>query len=143
MKREHVDLVAVACGGALGTLGRYGALRAFPVERGEFPTTTLVVNCVASLLLGLFLALLDPRSHPARFLPNWLRPVLVPGVVGGFGTLSLVAVEFVLLLDAHAPRTAAAYLGATLVGGVTLTTAGLWLGGWHHFGAPMPEEDEM
>jgi CrcB protein len=71
------EIALVGVGGAIGTLMRYGAIRAFPIEPGSFPTTILVVNLIASIALGYLLAVLSHRPD--------LRTLLVPGVVGGFG----------------------------------------------------------
>jgi len=137
------DLGAVALGGAAGTLARDGSVRAFPVGAGTFPTTILVVNLLASFLLGAALARLDERSHPGRALPEALRPLLVAGFVGGLGTLSAIVVDAALLVDAGRSDTALAYVAATVAGGLAAVAAGLRAGGWHAFSPPMPEEDEL
>ena len=78
------------------------------------------MNLIASIALGYLLAVLEHRPD--------LRALLVPGVVGGFGTLSLVAVEVVQLWDDGHALTAVAYLLATVVGGIVCVIAGLALG---------------
>ena len=60
-------LVAVAAGGALGTVARYELALAEPVGSGRFPWATFVVNVVGSLVLGVALAVLvDPSPAAAR-----------------------------------------------------------------------------
>jgi CrcB protein len=136
------ELLAVAVGGALGATARYEAVRTWPVAVGTFPTTVLAVNLVASALLGLFLALLDDGRGAWGCRPV-VRGALVAGVVGGFGTLSLVSVELAqLVADGHG-GTAVAYASATIVGGITLVTLGLLAGGWRPAWHSMPEEDEL
>ncbi|HEX5613679.1 MAG TPA: CrcB family protein [Acidimicrobiia bacterium] len=135
------DVVAVAAGGAVGTLLRYGALEAYPVGHATFPTTVFVVNVIASFALGWLLARLDPRGrHP---LAPASRPFLVAGVVGAFGTLSAVVVDTVLLLNAHRVGVAATYLVGTFVVGVAALLVGIRLGGWHLLGGSVPEEDVL
>lgn len=136
------EVAAVAVGGAIGATSRYGALRTWPVTPGTFPTTILVVNLVASVLLGVLLALLDDRRG---VLPN--RPVvrafLVAGVVGGLGTLSAVAVDLARLLSDDQVGTALTYAIVTLVACTGALVAGLGSAGWRPAWHSMPEEDEM
>lgn len=132
----------MAVGGAIGTTGRYGTLRAWPVVPGTFPGTVLVINLVASLALGVLLALLDDRRG---MIPN--RPVvrafLVAGIVGGFGTLSAVAVDLARLLADDRTGTALAYGVATLVACTAAVVVGLLGAGWRPAWHTVPEEDEM
>jgi CrcB protein len=52
-----------------------------------------------------------------------VRPFFGTGVLGGFTTFSTYAVDIQRLIDAHHPRTALAYLFATLLGAL----AAVWL----------------
>ena len=94
-------LLLVAVGGVAGSLARYGLGDAFP---GIW--TTFGINVVGAFLLGA-LVVRRPPEH-------WSRPLLGTGVLGGFTTMSGLAVQTV---DASA-ATAALYLGATLVVGI-------------------------
>lgn len=116
-----VTLVAVAVGGALGTLGRYELALAEPATSGHFPWATFTVNLVGSFALGIVLgALADPAS--ARV---W-RPFLAVGVCGGLTTFSTWMVESVLLTrDGHG-GTAAVYVGVSLVLGFAAVVAGVF-----------------
>jgi fluoride exporter len=136
------EIAGVCLGGAAGATARYGALETWPVQPGTFPTTVLLVNLVASAVLGFLLARLDPRHGPtpSRVVP---RAVLVAGLVGGFGTISTVAVEIALLVADGQVGTAATYGAATLVGGLVVLYGGLLLGGWRPAWHTMPEEDEL
>ena len=136
------ELVGVCIGGALGATARYAALRAWPVRPGTFPTTVLLVNLAASALLGFLLARLDPRrgTAPDGAVP---RALLVAGLVGGFGTLSTVAVEMSLLVAHGHAGTAVVYGAATVVGGLLVLTGGLFAGGWQPSWHAMPEEGEL
>jgi CrcB protein len=136
------ELLAVAVGGALGATARYEAVLTWPVAVGTFPTTVLAVNLVASALLGVFLALLDDERGAWGRRPV-VRGALVAGVVGGFGTLSLVSVVLAQLVAGGHGGTAVAYASATIVGGITLVTLGLLAGGWRPAWHSMPAEDEL
>jgi len=51
--------LAVALGGALGAISRYGLMQyLMPVEAKQFPWGTLTVNIVGSALIGLCYVLL-------------------------------------------------------------------------------------
>jgi fluoride exporter len=136
------EVVGVAVGGAIGATCRYGALRAWAVSPRTFPITILLVNLVASFMLGVLLALLDDRRgrYPER---PALRAFLVAGVVGALGTLSAVAVDLARLLDADRVGTAIAYGTVTLVACIAVLLVGLRLGGWRTSWHTTPEEDEL
>ena len=56
-------VVAVALGGALGTVARYELALAEPVQSGRFPWATFTANLVGSLVLGIVVvALAETRS---------------------------------------------------------------------------------
>lgn len=119
-RRRHRDvLAAVAAGGAVGTVARYGLEVAFPTNLAHFPWTTLWVNLVGCVLLGVVLYIVFERRPPSPL----LRPLLAIGVLGGFTTFSTFVVEVVQRASDH-PRTAALYLAASVVGGPLAVLAG-------------------
>jgi CrcB protein len=101
------ELVAVAVGGALGALARWGLLEAFPHGDG-FPWATLGINVSGSALLALLATLAAVRARPL------LAIALGPGLLGGFTTLSTYAEETRVLAEAGRPLLAAAYVVGTL-----------------------------
>ena len=114
MTGRRASWLAVAVGGALGTLARWGVASAWPTAAGTFPVTTLVINLVGSFAIGCVLVLtLD--HEPSRPIAHAL---LGTGVLGGFTTFSTFAVESTeLIRTAHVPL-ALAYVLASVVGGV-------------------------
>jgi len=112
---------AVLVGGLIGGSLRLGLDVAFP--EGDFPLTTLLINVVGSLVLGVLVAGVWPRA------PHWLRSGLGTGLIGTFTTFSAVAVSLVSLSAAGRIGTALVYLLVTLVGGLGAATLGLWIGG--------------
>ena len=119
--RQFDVLAAVGAGGFLGALGRYELALAWPTPAGRFPWTTFTINVSGAFLLGLVLALLLERMGATRY----LRPFFCVGVLGAWTTMSTFAVEGDLLVkDGHA-ATAAAYVVATIVVGVTATWTGV------------------
>lgn len=119
--RPPLDLLAaVAVGGALGSLARYGLAELLPRTDGAFPTATLVVNLVGSFVLGVVLSvLLEERA------PRHLRPLLAVGVIGSFTTFSSFVVQTVQLVTGHHLGTAASYFAASVLAGLAAARAGV------------------
>ena len=127
--------VLIAIGGATGTLLRYAVSRAAPVGAGTFPTTTLIINVMGALALGLLLGALT-RHRPADTL--W-RPLVGVGVLGGYTTFSTFAVEAVQLARADHELTAAVYVTTSIVVGVLAARLGERIAGTP---PAMVQEDE-
>ena len=113
-------LAAIAAGGVLGTLARYGIQTALPHRPAEFGWATFGINVVGCFLIGVLMVVLDPalRGEPL------LRPFLGVGVLGGFTTFSAYAVDIDQAILAGAVGTALAYLVATLVAALVAVWAG-------------------
>jgi CrcB protein len=120
--RSRSTLSAVALGGALGTLARYGLDRALPTASGHFPGATLIINLSGSLLIGLLLPVALARSGPRPL----LRPFLVTGVLGGWTTYSALATDAAILGKNGHAWLAAGDLGATVIGGLALVAVGFY-----------------
>jgi fluoride exporter len=112
-------VAVVAVGGAVGASARYGAGLRWPGEEGGFPWTTFWVNVTGCFVIGVLMVLVTEVWTPHRL----VRPFFGTGVLGGFTTFSTYAVDLQRLLDAGRPRTALAYLAATLVAAL----AAVWL----------------
>lgn len=115
--------VAVAVGGALGALARYGIGLLVPRPSGAFPWATFLVNVLGGFLIGMLIVVITERSraHPLA------RPFLVTGILGGFTTFSTYAVDAQQLIAAGRVGVAGAYLAGTLVAAVGATWVGLTL----------------
>ncbi|MHA6780070.1 fluoride efflux transporter CrcB [Pseudonocardia saturnea] len=113
-------MAAVAAGGALGALARYGVGLALPAAPGAFPAATFGINVLGCLLIGVLLVVVTEvrAAHPL------VRPFLATGVLGGFTTFSTYAVDAQLLLVTGHVGTAFGYLTGTLVAAVLATWAG-------------------
>ena len=101
-------VAAVAVGGAVGALARWGLTEAFPVSADAFPWTTFAVNVTGALALALLPALAVVRRSRA------LAVGLGPGVLGGYTTLSTYSEQTRALLDHGEVVTAACYALGTL-----------------------------
>ena len=117
--------VAVAVGGALGALGRYGLDRV--IERrteSVFPWSTFTINLSGCLVIGAIVAALVDRHHT----PAWLRIGLTMGVVGGYTTFSTYAQETLDLLDEGHGGIALVYALGSVCLGVLAVYVGMRLG---------------
>jgi CrcB protein len=123
-------LVAVALGGAAGTLLRAGLAQAFPPAAHGFPADTWIVNLVGSLILGfVVVTAVEPRG-PSRY----VVPLIGTGFCGGLTTFSTFAVEVDLLLKSGRIGLAAAYVVASVAGGLAAAALGAQLArrAWSH-----------
>jgi CrcB protein len=117
--------LAVALGGAIGAVSRYGVDRAIEARSSSsFPWATLTVNVSGCLLVGFLIAAVVDR-HEA---PAWLRAALVVGFCGGYTTFSTFAQETLDLVDGRALALAVANIAASVALGVTAVFVGTRLG---------------
>jgi CrcB protein len=106
-----VTVLLVAAGGAAGTLARYGI---GTLIHGPWPT--VAINLAGSFALGVVAGSggLSPTA----------RTAIGVGVLGGFTTYSTFAVQVVLDAEAGLTGRAAAYLLASVLGGLACAAAG-------------------
>jgi fluoride exporter len=116
-------VVAVAVGGALGTMVRYELALAEPVGSGHFPWATFTVNIVGSFVLGFAATALVETWRPSRI----LRPFVAVGFCGGLTTFSTWMVESVLLVRDDQAGLAVVYLVVSLAVGVLAVSVGMLL----------------
>ena len=83
---------AVAGGAALGALARWGAGLLLNPVWGGFPLGTWLVNCLGGGLIGVAMVWF------ARSPDEFLRTLLVTGLLGGFTTFSTFSYETSMLL---------------------------------------------
>src|SRR5579864_214171 len=107
--------VAVAVGGVVGCVARYGVSQLVQLFYGRsFPLATLIINVSGCLLMGfLFFQTLDRVTiSPA------MRAALLTGVLGGFTTFSTFAMEALLLAEDGETGTAVLYVVASVLLGL-------------------------
>ncbi|MGW5097133.1 fluoride efflux transporter CrcB [Streptomyces nodosus] len=112
-------VAVVSLGGALGATARYAASLLWPTMTGGFPWTTFVVNLAGCAVIGVFMVVITEVWAAHRL----VRPFFGTGVLGGFTTFSTYAVDIQRLVDTGHPRTALAYLFATVLGALAV----VWL----------------
>lgn len=108
--REPQTIAAVAIGGVIGATARWAVgTQLSPGAIEGFPWHTFVVNVVGCLLIGVAAARIARPSIAWAFVAT--------GVLGGFTTMSGLAVELNDLAEAGETTTLVTYLVATLVVG--------------------------
>jgi CrcB protein len=117
-------LLAVASGGAIGSLLRYfvaGAIQsaAWP----GYPWGIFVVNISGGLAMGIIVELAALRLSMS---PE-LRAFLTVGILGGYTTFSTFSLDSVLLIQRGAYASAAAYIVGSTVLSILALFAGLWI----------------
>jgi fluoride exporter len=87
------------------------------------PVATFLINITGSLIIGILFGLLARNQ--------WLQPtgylLLASGFCGGFTTFSSFALENINLLQKGQSATALIYIGASIIAGLLLCKAGMWL----------------
>lgn len=114
--------LAVALGGALGSVLRWQTSAWLRVQAPQFPWGTLLVNVAGSLAIGLLAGYFAAR--PAA--PEWLRLGLITGVLGGYTTFSAFSLD-TLELWRVSPALALGNVAANLMLGLGACILGLWL----------------
>src|SRR6476620_261663 len=115
--------LAVAAGGAIGSLARFWLTAAMTVLTGpRFPWGTLLINVVGSGVIGVVAAV---TLSPARVaMHSDLRIFLMVGVCGGFTTFSAFSLQTLELVQSGDIWPAAGYI----VGSVVLCLVAVWAG---------------
>jgi len=113
-----MNFLAVALGGAVGSMARYGVQTLFRIWFGStLPWGTLFVNLLGCFIIGACAVLLE-HGWP------WLRPWVMTGVLGGFTTFSAFSLESGYLIRNGQPLAFIINVLVSVVGGILLTFAG-------------------
>jgi CrcB protein len=104
--------LAVALGGALGAMGRYGVNGlVFSLVGGRWPLGTLLVNVLGSILMGIFYVLIVER----HIMPGPWREFIMIGMLGAFTTFSTFSLDSLALWEGGHGALAIAYVVASVV----------------------------
>jgi fluoride exporter len=132
--REPQRLALVAVGGVVGALLRYAIAEVVgpaPITTGGVPVTdswpwaTLIVNTVGALAMGIAVGLLVRNTTASAV---W-SPLLITGLLGGFTTVSALALDTFSLINSGATLVAAGYFLVTILGGFLAVALGHRLAG--------------
>jgi CrcB protein len=116
-------LLAIAGGGALGSLLRYFVASAIQRPTNPFPIGIMIVNITGGLIMGIIVEL---GARKFQLAPE-LRAFLTVGILGGYTTFSTFSLDSALLIQRGEYVSAATYIiGSTALSILALFT-GLWL----------------
>ena len=118
-----IELVAVALGGAVGSVGRWGLGLVLSSLLPGLPAGTFVANVLAGLVIGVV-----SGANAASPLPEPARLLLTVGLCGGLSTFSTFSNETFQLLEAGNGLAAAANVAANVVTCLVAVWAGTRLG---------------
>ena len=118
--------VLVFLGGGVGSLLRYLTGRLIPatISGSPFPSAILVVNVLASLVLGAVVGWVVHRSAD-----EGVRLLIGVGFCGGLSTFSSFSFDTVVLLQQGRPGAAMLNVGLNVVLCLLASMAGLTVGG--------------
>ena len=116
--------IAVALGGALGALARYGiSTWVFTISSHKFPYATLAVNVLGSFLMGiLFVLIIEKAALPAE-----MRSLLMIGFLGAFTTFSTFSLDALGLWQNDHLFMALIYILATVILCLIAISSSVWL----------------
>jgi CrcB protein len=117
-------IVAVAIGGAIGSVARYlvgiGSGKLFGTD---FPWGTLIINVTGSFLIGAFVGLFAARWD----LSQAMRVFLTVGICGGYTTFSTFSLDACYLIERGQMLASFAYMVASVILSVGALIAALRL----------------
>ncbi|MBV9330661.1 MAG: fluoride efflux transporter CrcB [Alphaproteobacteria bacterium] len=121
---QFPTLVAVALGGAIGSLLRYIiAARIQATTSPGFPWGIFIVNISGGFMMGLIVEMSALRLS----LSSDLRAFLTVGILGGYTTFSTFSLDSALLIERGDFAGAAAYIGGSALLSIAALFAGLWV----------------
>jgi CrcB protein len=124
-----VNSLAVATGGALGSLARFWlAELCAALGMAAFPWATLVANVSGSLLIGLIAALTGPDGR--LLVTPELRLFWMVGICGGYTTFSSFSLQTLTLAQAGEWWRAAMNIGLSVVLCLIAVWLGYMIGAW-------------
>ena len=118
----------VFVGGGMGAAARHGVNRlAASIWGPGFPTGTLIVNVLGSLLMGFLIGLFASQAPVSQT----TRLFLTTGVLGGFTTFSAFSLDALTLWNRGQTGLTLLYVAASLGLSLLAVAAGLWASrGW-------------
>lgn len=116
-------LGVIAAGGVIGAEARYGLSLSVTHAAGAWPWSTLLVNAVGAVLIGVLMAALSRSPRP----PQLVRPFFGTGMLGGFTTFSTYTVDVRSLAVHGQPALALGYAAATIASCLLGVVAGTLL----------------
>lgn len=116
-------ILAIACGGAVGAVARYGLNILFAKTLLPFPFATFFINVTGSFLIGFLATLFAQRLD----VDESLRLFLTVGFLGAYTTFSTFEFETFTLMREKQLLIAVLYVSMSFAVGLIGVLAGAWL----------------
>jgi CrcB protein len=119
-----MNWLAVAIGGALGSVARY-ALSSwiFDITSHKFPYATLIVNVAGSFVMGILFVVIVERAA----LPPEMRSLLMIGFIGAFTTFSAFSLDALGLWQNGHVLMSVIYMITTIILCLVAISTAIWL----------------
>lgn len=119
-----LNYLIVGCGGAIGSILRYGiGILSVRLWGLNFPWGTMAINVIGALLIGIFAGLLSSFQ-------NWAettRLFFMVGILGGFTTFSTFSLDAVMLIEREQYLYFILYTAGSVILSIAVTIIGLFL----------------
>jgi CrcB protein len=113
---------AVAIGGAIGAMSRYGLSCLIPPVNG-FPWATMIANILGSILIGICYVLIVDKGLVSE---QW-RPLVMVGFLGALTTFSTFALDAILIWQNGQLYTSLVYVVSSVFACILCAAGSIWL----------------
>ena len=117
------QLLAIACGGALGALLRH-SLQLALTGSSQFPLAILIANVSGSFCMGLLFILVQHKALPIPWTPSFF----MVGLLGAFTTFSTFSLDTLRLLQSGEWLLAISNILLSVCLALVAAALGMWLG---------------
>ncbi|MDG1748857.1 MAG: fluoride efflux transporter CrcB [Porticoccaceae bacterium] len=119
-----MNWLAVAIGGALGSVARYALSSwVFDITSHKFPYATLIVNVAGSFVMGILFVVVVERAA----LPAEMRSLLMIGFIGAFTTFSAFSLDALGLWQNGHVLMSVIYMITTVILCLVAISTAIWL----------------
>ena len=124
-----MNSIAVAVGGAIGSLARFWLAELFvALGMSAFPWATLLANVSGSMLIGVIAALTGPDGR--LLVAPELRLFWMVGICGGYTTFSSFSLQTLTLAQGGEWSRAAMNIGLSVILCLVAVWLGYMIGAW-------------
>ncbi len=125
MAHGIATVIAIGAGGAVGALARWSTgLLVSHLTRWPEWAGTLTANVIGCFSIGMAWSWLEARDHE-----EWVRGLLITGLLGAFTTFSTFSLDAMHLVHDRHWGELVVYVGGSVVVGLIAVKLGMWVVG--------------